>query len=58
MPIGTIYYIAPEALRRNYDYKADIWSLGVIFYFMLCGYIPFYGNNDHEIVMAILKNKV
>lgn len=55
IPLGTIYYIAPEVLRRNYDRRADIWSCGVIFYLMICGYPPFNGSNDYEIINAILK---
>ena len=50
---GTIYYIAPEVLKGEYDQKCDIWSCGVIFYILLCGYPPFDGDNDEQIYQAI-----
>ena len=37
---GTDYYAAPEICSGNYDQRADIFSLGVIFYFMLAGGFP------------------
>ena len=57
-PLGTCYYIAPEALRREYDEKADIWSCGILLYILFCGYAPFNGNTDAEIYCAILQKNL
>lgn len=50
---GTIYYIAPEVLQNNYNFKCDIWSCGVIAYILLCGKPPFNGRRDNEIIKQI-----
>ena len=54
---GTPYYIAPEVIKEVYDEKCDIWSLGVIFYVLLCGYPPFNGDTDIEIMQNVQRGK-
>lgn len=55
--LGTAYYIAPEVLRKKYDEKCDIWSIGVILYILLCGYPPFGGHTDSDILKKVEKGK-
>jgi calcium-dependent protein kinase len=53
---GTPYYVAPEVLDGSgYDSECDIWSLGVIMYILLSGYLPFHGNTLSEIYDKIIE---
>lgn len=56
--IGTLYFISPEVIKGNYNEKCDIWSLGIILYYLLCGYPPFVGANDNQLVKSILEEKL
>ncbi|KAK9762890.1 Calcium/calmodulin-dependent protein kinase type I [Basidiobolus ranarum] len=51
---GTMGYIAPEVLKRtSYGRPVDMWAIGVITFFLLCGYCPFDRDSPNEEVKAI-----
>jgi len=57
-PCGTPGYIAPEVLHmKGYDKQCDVWSLGVIVYILLCGFPPFYADNDAQLFERIKKGQ-
>jgi len=56
---GTPGYVAPEILNdKPYNCKADIFSLGIIFYMLLNGKVPFYGKSYREIVYKNMKGDI
>lgn len=54
---GTPYYISPEVLTGNYDVSCDMWSAGCMLYILLCGYPPFYGDDNQEILSMVQKGQ-
>ena len=52
---GTPYYISPEVLAGSYDVSCDMWSAGCMLYILLCGYPPFYGDDNQEILAMVQK---
>ena len=53
---GTPGYMAPEIFKKSGHGKpVDLWALGVITYFLLCGYTPFDRDSDFEEMQAILN---
>ena len=50
---GTLAYISPEQtgrMNRSIDYRTDFYSLGITFYEMLCGEVPFKATDAMELI--------
>ena len=56
---GTKSYMAPELLlKQPYEgKKIDIWALGVIFYKLIVGHLPFKGIGDKTVSEKIIDGK-
>lgn len=57
---GSLAYLAPEQtgrMNRGIDYRADFYSLGVTFYELLTGRLPFESNDPMEMVHAHLARQ-
>lgn len=56
---GTPYYMAPEIVSGDaYGVKADMWSIGVLLYTMMCGYLPFNGKTTERVFERIKVGKI
>jgi hypothetical protein len=53
--VGTVHYMAPEIGEGKYDCSIDIYALGILFYEMLTGNVPFFGASPAEILMKHMK---
>lgn len=57
---GSLAYMPPEVLAEsNADTTTaiDVWAIGCIFYGMIYGKLPFWGDTEDEFARAILKQK-
>ena len=55
---GTAFYMSPQIFKPPFSFKADIWSVGVIAYFMLTGILPFFGSTVAEVKSNVLYRKI
>jgi len=53
--VGSPYYLPPELCdNQPYDFKADVWCLGVVFYEVLALEVPFCAQNIAALVIKIV----
>ena len=52
---GTSHFMAPELYAKlHYDgRKSDVWAIGIIFYYMIVGKLPFKGMNEVDLANGI-----
>jgi len=55
---GTAFFMAPEIFRPPFNYKCDVWSCGVITFFMLTGFLPFFGTTVGEVKSNVLYRRL
>ncbi len=56
--VGSVHYIAPEISKGNpATPKSDIYSMGVTFFELITGRVPFDGDNNISIALAHVKEK-
>jgi len=57
--VGTLHYLSPEQVRGEpiIDNRSDIYSLGVVLYEMLCGHVPFRGEQVMDTLAQIVERE-
>lgn len=58
--VGTPYYMSPEQIQGQgkIDGRSDFYSLGIVFYEMLCGEVPYKADDFITLAMKHLKKKI
>ena len=57
--MGSVHYLPPEqASGKGATIKSDIYSMGILFYEILTGKLPFKGDNAVEIALKHMKNDI
>lgn len=55
-PTGTPYYASPEIWRNKaYDFKSDMWSIGIIIYEIAMLRVPFKANEIDELYVKVCR---
>jgi len=56
--MGTIRYMSPEQARRlSIDFRADLFSFGVVMFEFLTGMLPFHSKNEMEILTSLISDE-
>jgi len=57
--MGSVHYLPPEqATGKGATIKCDIYSMGILFYELLTGILPFKGENAVEIALKQMKEPI
>jgi len=56
---SDIPFLAPEQVQRqSADFRADLYAVGALLYYMITGRAPFEGNSSEEILRLIVKGQL
>jgi serine/threonine-protein kinase len=55
--VGTPFYMCPEQLisAKHVDYRADIWSIGIVAYHCMFGQVPFKATTFGDLCLAVSR---
>ncbi|CAD8061631.1 unnamed protein product [Paramecium sonneborni] len=54
LQVGSPLYMSPETLlKQDYNHKTDIWSLGVLYFEMIFGVVPFFSMELEDLIRKL-----
>ena len=54
---GTYFYMSPEMISSNgYEFKTDVWSVGVISFELVTLKLPFRGKDELDLKRSIVND--
>ncbi len=57
--IGSPSYMSPEQAQQNpLDFRTDVYSLGVVMYYLLTGHLPFHGNSTESVLHQVVNSEM
>ena len=57
--LGSVHYLAPELSRgKQASMQSDIYSLGIVFYELLVGDVPYKADNPVQVALMHIKNEI